>query len=562
MKISFKYVLISFLTITIVLFLSGCSPKYSKETDPHKYLTFVLQEDQTYMVTGFSGDFIRDVIIPGEHNEHPVTKISDYAFINSPSIPFFGRNFLPIETLIIEEGITHIGKSAFKDNGIHEISLPESLLHVAMEAFMGNGTIASLPSGLIHIGASAFSNTGLSGSIHIKNIYIEPWAFSGTKITDVIFEEGITEIPEHLFYKTLELKSVEFPNSLLTIKEGAFRLTPKLTHIDLPINLESIGPSAFWDSGLEVLDFNHSVDIGEKAFYENSNLTTVRFNHPKITMNMYSFGLNQQLNNVEFNDLELIKPEAFIGSSLSGMSISRTNPNYKMIDNAVSKQDNDLNYLILAPSNLTELTLFHHIGSYAYAGRMIDTLHIPTNIQTIEPYAFSTSIISNLIIDAKIIKSNAFYYADLGETIEISSKLIEKLGFANTSGFRILKLNEGVEHIEREAFVVNLELEKVYLPNSLKIIEMAAFLQCHNLKDVYYGLKEGTPADIYIGSFIIMKSNQLENNRIYAKIYEDFRIHVEPEMYDKIRIAWSRIPQDEFYIYEGSLTDHIVKYVS
>ncbi len=88
---------------------------------------------------------------------------------------------------------------------------------------------------------------------------------------------------------------------------------------------------------------------------------------------------------------------------------------------------------------------------------------------------------------------------------------------------------------------------------------MAAFLECHNLKDVYYRLKERTPADIYIGSFLIKKSDKMENNRIYAKIYDDFCIHVQPEMFVKIVNAWSRIPHDEFYIYEGSLSNHIVK---
>lgn len=559
MKKSIKYVLTSIVILTIVLSLSGCRPKYGKETDPHKYLTFVLQEDQTYMVTGFSSKYIKNVIIPNEHKGRPVTRISDYAFAIGQSFFGIGPFHLPIDTLIIEEGITHIANQAFRDNGISEITLPESLLHIGVEAFMGNGNISNLPSNLNYIGESAFRNTHLSGSIHIQNIHIESWAFSGTKITDIIFEEGITTIPNYLFYDTSELKSVHFPNSLLSIEEGAFQLTPKLTHIDFPVNLEVIDRRAFSDSGLVVLDFYHSLDIGANAFYKNSSLTTVRFHHPGITMDMQSFGSNQQLNNVEFNDLEIIKPEAFMGSSLNAMSLSETNLYYQIVDNGISKQYNDSNYLILAGSHLTNLTMFDYIGSHAYAGRNIDTLHIPNNIKTIESYAFSLAIISNLIIDAEIIKSNAFYYAQIGETLEISSKLIKKQSFYNTSGFKILKLNEGVEHIEREAFAANFELEKLYLPNSLKTVEMAAFLQCHKLKDVYYRLKEGTPADIYIGSFLIMKSNRIENNRIYAKIYDDFRIHVEPEMYNKILIAWSRIPQDEFYVYEGSLINHIVQ---
>ncbi len=123
-------------------------------------------------------------------------------------MPILGRNYLPIETIIIEEGITHIGKAAFKENGINEISLPESLLHVDVEAFLGNGTITNFPSALNYIGEAAFSRTQINGSIIIKNINIEPRAFSDTKITDVVFEEGITKIPAYLFSGAKELKSV------------------------------------------------------------------------------------------------------------------------------------------------------------------------------------------------------------------------------------------------------------------------------------------------------------------------------------------------------------------
>lgn len=100
------------------------------------------------------------------------------------------------------------------------------------------------------------------------------------------------EILEYLFYKILEFKFVEFLNFLLIIKEGVFWLMFKFIYIDFLINFESIGLLVFWDFGLEVFDFNYLVDIGEKVFYENSNLIIVWFNYLKIMMNMYLFGLN------------------------------------------------------------------------------------------------------------------------------------------------------------------------------------------------------------------------------------------------------------------------------
>ena len=104
------------------------------------------------------------------------------------------------------------------------------------------------------------------------------------------------------------------------------------------------------------------------------------------------------------------------------------------------------------------------------------------------------------------------------------------------------------------------DLEKVYISETVEKIETAAFIQCHRLKDVYY-LKKDTPiVDLHAGTFIIYISNIVtEDHRIKATINDDFKIHVNSEIYDECINLWSDMQADNKYIYHKSLKEHIVK---
>ena len=537
--------------------LTGCQTKYEQETDPHKYLEFQLQEDQTYRVIGFKKGFIQHVQIPSEHQGLKVTHIASYAFRIGQSFFGIGPRHLPIETLVIEEGITHIGEEAFLQNGLKSVQLPQSLVYLGESAFSDNETTINYPNNLAYIGAYAFLRTKLEGSLHLKNIEFGYFAFGYTHVTEVFFEEGFTHITENLFYGASKLERVHFPESLTTIQEDAFAYTPSLKEINIPAKLDLIKARAFYHSGIQSLIFDHPLSIEERAFSENESLSVVTFNHPEITLGAHAFGANKSLNEVHFNDLVNINPEAFVASPMNQLTIANDNSSYQIINNALTKTINDEVVLVIGGSEMKDLSMFDFIGNHAFGGKDLGEFHIPANIQSIGSNAFAFARFDQLRIDSLEISSKAFYYAQIQGVLEISSKLIHPQSFYYAKGFLVLKLLEGVETIKREAFVVNTDLEEVYLPNSLKIIEMAGFLQCHNLKDVYYGLKSGTPADIYIGSFLIMKSNTVVNHRVQAKIYPDFKIHVEPEVIDLVKEHWKRVPDQEYYIYEGDLLSHI-----
>ena len=136
--------------------------------------------------------------------------------------------------LVIPEGVTSIGKSAFCGcSKLTSITIPDSVTIIGEEAF-------------------AYC-TGLT-SITIPNSVtsIEAWAFSGCKgLTSIIIPDSVTSIGESAFYGCKGLTSITIPNSVTSIKYKAFQNCTGLTSITIPESVSNIGYNTF--SGCEKL---------------------------------------------------------------------------------------------------------------------------------------------------------------------------------------------------------------------------------------------------------------------------------------------------------------------
>ncbi len=196
-------------------------------------------------------------------------------------------------------GLTSIGSDAFYKNNLTSLVLPPGLTSIGSRAFYSNQlTSVDLPKGLTSIGSSAFSNNrlssvDLSGCTRLTSIGSH--AFFANLLTSVDFSgcTGLTSIGavafQFNFLKSLDLSecakltritgrsafadnkltSVDMPPSLTSIGHSAFE-DNKLTSVDLPSSLINIGPYAFKDNLLSSLDLPPSlITIGEVAFYRN-----------------------------------------------------------------------------------------------------------------------------------------------------------------------------------------------------------------------------------------------------------------------------------------------------
>ena len=96
-------------------------------------------------------------------------------------------------------------------------------------------------------------------------------------ITDLVIENGVTNIGNYLFDHLCNLKSIKFSESVTSIGDLAFGGCESLTNITIPGNVTSIGNSAF--SGcknlINITISNGVSSIGEGAFGDCESLESI-----------------------------------------------------------------------------------------------------------------------------------------------------------------------------------------------------------------------------------------------------------------------------------------------
>ena len=145
-----------------------------------------------------------------------VTEIDDYAFNNCTSL----------ESITIPEGVTKIGYGAFNScKNLSEVVLPDSLTALDNYAFEYCTALTdiTLPAGLTSAN-DAFYNSGL---------------------TSATFKDGMTKIPNDIFYNCSTLKNVTLPDSVTEIGSSAFRGCSSLEYASISNGITKIGDNAF-----------------------------------------------------------------------------------------------------------------------------------------------------------------------------------------------------------------------------------------------------------------------------------------------------------------------------
>ena len=181
-----------------------------------------------------------------------LTEIGPHAF-------FWCRNLKEIQ---IPDGVTRIGADAFCScQSLTRIQLPKSLQEIGPEAFAFSGlTSLALPSGLEKIGEGAFEGcTALQSFTLTDNPFFclkdgclysadkkTLFAYAcGRPETDLVLEEGLTEIRRGTFQQAGNLQKVTLPSTLTSIGSFAFYDCRSLVMPALPEGLARIGSFAF-----------------------------------------------------------------------------------------------------------------------------------------------------------------------------------------------------------------------------------------------------------------------------------------------------------------------------
>lgn len=243
-----------------------------------------------------------------------------------------------VTTVIIEDGVTSIGESAFwAAESLSNVTIPSSVKSIGGSAFERCTNLENviISEGVISIGSNAFDLCRKLSSISIPN--------------------SVTSIGRQAFVECSNLSSISISNSVTSIGEQAFAMCTSLTSIIIPNNVASIGAGAF-----SYCDNLTSIIVEDSNLYFLSEGDAL-FNKDKTSLVLFVPGLSGNYAIPE--GVTKIEPGAFWGCQKIKS--------------------------ILIPNGVES------IGSWAFAGcKSLENMTIPNSVKNIGTNVFQ--VCSNL----------------------------------------------------------------------------------------------------------------------------------------------------------------------
>ena len=385
----------------------------------------------------------------------------------------FGQNSNIIKSVIIENGVTSIGDSAF----CHCKSL----------------TNVTIGSSVTSIGESAFLRCTSLISITIPNSVtsIENEAFEDcTSLISVTIPNSVTSIGEYAFNYCISLTSVTIPNSVTSISDSAFKNCTSLKSVTIPDSVTSIDSYAFFKcTSLKSVKIPDSVtSIGSDAFLCCSSLTTIEVSNYNEN---YS-----STDGILFNKdkSKLITYPAGKPNETYEIPDSVTGIGYYAFYNCASLSN------VIIPNSVTSIGF----SAFVYC-TSLTSVNIGDSVTSIGSDAFvnCTSLTSVTIPNSVTsIGDGAFLNCTSLTSVNIGDSVtsIGDSAFECCWGLTSVTIPDSVTSIGEDAFYNCTSLTSVTIPNSVTSIDDVAFYGCESLKDVYYTGSQSEWNKIYIGS--------------------------------------------------------------
>lgn len=281
----------------------------------------------------------------------------------------------------------------------------------------------------------------------------ERWA----DLTEVVIEDGVTEIGKDVFQGCVGLTKVMIPDSVKKIGTWSFYMCKGLKNVDIPANTE-IGDSSFRQSGLEQVTVSGG-SVGNYAFHRSEDLK-------KITVNC-----------------ETIGEEAFSGCDyLTDITLGE---NVKTLGDKAFYTCDALERVEI-PSTVTDIgeKTFYSCPALKEAIIRAGTVKAGTFYNC---RALATLVISdNATLDASFTVGNTYAKETL-ETVKIERGEIGDSAFSNCTNLTTVELGDGVTKIGTNAFIRCTQISSITIGSRVTSIGKNAFNGCTALTNANIG---------------------------------------------------------------------------
>ena len=344
-----------------------------------------------------------------------------------------------------------------------------------------------------------------------RNDSVGPYMFSNMQqLKQLILPQGVTGIGAYSVYQSNKLTTVELPGALNTIGENAFYMSTtynQLSQIDIPNQVTTIGKNAFSYAALTSVTIPEGVTrIEQSVFNSCEHLKTVILPNNVSYIGAQAFAYCQELESVNMpSKVETIDNEAFyycnkLASAITIPATCLTIGNYAF-------------YQCRAIPSVTFNEGLTSIGNSAfYQCSTLETIDLPSTVATLgsNVFAYNEALTTftfpsaikeipegvlrncshlesvNLANGTTKIGRLAFYYCPLLTSINLSQPTLTTIGyeaFYNT-GLTNVILTDNITSIDTYAFSNCSQLESINVPASLTNVPEGYCQYCTKLATV------------------------------------------------------------------------------
>jgi len=377
------------------------------------------------------------------------------------------------ESFTVPESVRIIGEYAFCNCDDLNLVLPDGITEIQDYAFSGSDHFnMNLPDQLVIIGEGSLGACGIETVTISKNVQrIGDRAFQ-----DCQYVQFFEVDPENPYYSS--------ENGVLYNKDKTelMKYPPKRAETSywMPDTVEKIQAGAFNNaSTLEEIHLASGITRIEAATFESCwKLKEITIPDGVTFIGSYAFFLCKDLIELRIPSsvIEISEAAIYNCDRLERIIVDPNNPQYSSDEHGV-----------LYNKQKTKL-IAYPIGSIS------ESFDVPASVEEIADHAFYSGdyLVSVTLPDGvRRIGYEAFSYCSKISEIALPETLteIQSNAFSFCNNLQIVQIPQGITVINSWVFESE-NLEKIYLPFGLQLIDNYAFSSCINLTDVYFAGSE------------------------------------------------------------------------